>query len=72
MTLEIGINFCMNNDDLDSSMDEDCRRFCDNIVTMLKQKSYGFCAGIESISVQYFDARSCKTLHDFQLNLRHS
>lgn len=52
-------------------MDEDCRGFCDNIVTMLKQKSYGFCAGIESISVQYFDARSCKTLHDFQLNLRH-
>lgn len=37
---------------------------------MLKQKSYGYCTDIEAIFVQYFDARSRKTLRDFQLNLR--
>lgn len=44
--------------------------FCVNIVVMLKQKSYGCCTDIEAIFVQYFDARSRKTLRDFQLNLR--
>lgn len=70
MTLEEGINFRMDNDDLIASMDVSYHIFCDNIVTMLKQKSYGFCTDIEAIFVQYFYARSCKTLHDFQLYLR--
>lgn len=38
---------------------------------MLKQKSYECCTDIEAIFVQYFDARSRKTLRDFQLNLRY-
>lgn len=44
--------------------------FCFSIVVMLKQKSYGCCTDIGSISARYLFARSRKTLRDFQLNLR--
>lgn len=43
-------------------MDVSCHIFCFKIVTMLKQKSYGFCTDIESIFVHYFAqdrARPC-------------
>lgn len=72
MTLEEGINFAWIMWWSWFKYGRELHIFCCNIVVMLKQKSYGYCTNIEAISVQYFDARSRKTLRDFQLNLRNS